>query len=175
MLAYLYLSYTSKPDIEELLGSILRQFQTGIQWHPAILKKFREYQQGGKFGNKIQRPSLQDIKFMLSQICKGKTVFVVVDALDELDISVDNNSRSTLLRCLQEIQPDIKILVTSRILEHLQILQKDFKTGVIEAHDEDMDEYIDYKINDCVSLSTFTSHHQEIRSQVKRKSGNMLV
>ncbi|KAG8160792.1 hypothetical protein KVR01_009056 [Diaporthe batatas] len=175
MLGYLYLSYTSKPDIRELLGSILRQFQSDIPSHPVIMERFHEYQRGGKYSNKVRRPHLEDIISMLTEICKHKTVFVIVDALDELDISTDVNSRSTLLRLVQEIQPNVKVLVTSRILEHLKILQTGFQTGKIEAHDEDMDKYIDFAIKNCASLPSFPSYHQEIKSQVKRKSGKMFI
>ncbi|XXG98946.1 hypothetical protein Hte_005279 [Hypoxylon texense] len=171
MVAYLYLSYESQPDMGKLLGSLLRQFQTEGDPHPEVLQKFREYRQRGKFNSSPQKPSLDDIKLMLSEVSANKTVFVVVDALDEFNIE----SRGLLLQHIKDIESSVKILVTSRVLEHLKRLQVGFKTGEIKAHVDDMDKYIEHEINFSPSLMSFPTLHEEIKTQVKRKSEQMFI
>ncbi|KAI1413270.1 hypothetical protein F5Y13DRAFT_198994 [Hypoxylon sp. FL1857] len=169
--AYLYLSYTPQPDMANLLGSILRQFQTNSDPDPEVLRKYREYRQGGKYSNKVQKPSLEDVKSLLSKVSANKTVFVVVDALDEFDVQ----KRGPLLKHIKEIKPDVKILVTSRVLEYLKKLQEGFQIGTIEAHDEDIDVYIEREIRSHPNLESFPTLHDQIKTQVKRKSGRMFI
>ncbi|KAI0169077.1 hypothetical protein GGR52DRAFT_592840 [Hypoxylon sp. FL1284] len=172
MVAYLYLSYRLQPDMAALLGSILRQFQTGCDLHQRVKDKFRESHRGGRYDGQVPRPSLEDIKSLLSLVSESKTVFVVVDALDEFDLQ----SRGPLLEHIKDIKSDVKILVTSRYLEYLDKLRKDFLTGTIEAHDDDMDEYIERQIRGSPNLSYFPPRlHEEIKTQVKRRSGRMFI
>ena len=169
LVARLYLSYKSNFDMPDLLGSVLRQFQEGHDIHPEIFNRYSEYEQRGKYSGKVQRPSLNDIKELLSEYTRNKTVFVVVDAVDEFLY----NSREPLIRDLQGFKPDAKILVTSRDLNHLGMLQKGFETAKIEAHGDDMDEYIKNFIESCPNRERLKEYQDEIKSQVKRKSGKM--
>lgn len=153
----------------ELLGSILRQFQVRNEIHHQVWDIFRKYQQAGRSDGKIQRPSTDEIKQLLSQFTVNKRVFIIIDAMDECEY----NSREPLLKHLQEIKSDSKILVTSRDLNHLNRLQKGFQSSLIEAHDEDMDEYIQSEIKRYPNLDSVPKLHDYIKSQVKLKSGKM--
>ncbi|KAL6858414.1 hypothetical protein J3F83DRAFT_357808 [Trichoderma novae-zelandiae] len=171
LVAYLYLSYKSNLTSSDLLGSVLRQFQGRSDIHPEILNKYQEYEQRGKYNGKVQRPSPEELMTLLSEYTRNKTVFIVVDAMDEFSY----NNREPLINHLQGFKNDAKILVTSRDLNHLDTLQKGFETEKIEAHDEDMDEYIQEFLESCPNREPLKEYHDEIRSQVKRKSGKMFL
>lgn len=169
MVTHLYLSYTSSPDVKDLLGSLLRQCQGEADTHPYIVTMFAKYRRQGKIDNKVQRPSLDDIKGMLNSINEGKTMFFIVDALDEFDI----NSLNELLKSLKELKPVVKIMITSRVLNYLAKLQETFEPATIEANDEDMDEYIESVIKNNPSLAPYPKSHAKIKKVVKRRSGRM--
>ncbi|UZP36909.1 hypothetical protein NXS19_004725 [Fusarium pseudograminearum] len=171
MVTHLYLSYTSSPDIKDLLGSVLRQCQAESDSHPAIVAMFQKYRMHGLISDKVQPPKLDDIKEMLNAINQDKRMFIIIDALDEFEI----NSRRGLLKNLNEIKSVVKIMVTSRVLNHLKFLQEGFETETIEANDEDMDKYIESVINSRPSLSPFANYHQRIKEVVKRQSGKMFI
>ncbi|EKJ74356.1 hypothetical protein FPSE_05427 [Fusarium pseudograminearum CS3096] len=171
MVTHLYLSYTSSPDVKDLLGSILRQCQAETNSHPTIVAMFQKYRLQGLISDKVQPPKLDDIKEMLNAINQDKRMFIIIDALDEFEI----NSRRRLLKSLKEIKSVVKIMVTSRVLNHLKFLQEGFETDTIKANDEDMDRYIESVINSRPSLSPFANYHQRIKEVVKRQSGNMFI
>ncbi|CEF76368.1 unnamed protein product [Fusarium graminearum] len=171
MITHLYLSYTSSPDVKDLLGSILRQCQAETDSYPAIVAMFQKYRLQGLISDKVQLPKLEDIKEMLNVINQDKRMFIIIDALDEFEI----NSRRGLLKIIKEINSVVKIMVTSRVLNHLKFLQEGFETDTIEANDEDMDKYIESVINSRPSLSPFASYHQRIKEVVKRQSGKIYV
>ncbi|KAF5228922.1 hypothetical protein FAUST_10721 [Fusarium austroamericanum] len=171
MVTHLYLSYTSSPDVKDLLGSVLRQCQAESDLNPAVVAMFQKYCIQGLISDKVQPPKLEDIKEMLNQINQDKRMFIIIDALDEFEI----NSRRGLLKNLKEIKTMVKIMVTSRVLDHLKFLQEGFETDTIEANDEDIDKYIESVINARPSLSPFTNYHQRIKEVVKRQSGKMFI
>ncbi|KAL6918396.1 hypothetical protein FSST1_009891 [Fusarium sambucinum] len=171
VVTHLYLSYTSSPEMKDLLGSFLRQCQAEFDFHPTVVATFQRYRLKGLINDKVQPPNLEDIKKMLNAINQDKRMFIIIDALDEFDI----NSRSNLLKNLKEIKSVVKIMVTSRVLNHLKFLQEGFKTDNIEAHDEDMDKYIESVIESRPSLIPFANYHQRIKEVVKRQSGKMFI
>ncbi|ESU15286.1 hypothetical protein FGSG_08108 [Fusarium graminearum PH-1] len=132
---------------------------------------FQKYRLQGLISDKVQLPKLEDIKEMLNVINQDKRMFIIIDALDEFEI----NSRRGLLKIIKEINSVVKIMVTSRVLNHLKFLQEGFETDTIEANDEDMDKYIESVINSRPSLSPFASYHQRIKEVVKRQSGKIYV
>ncbi|KAK8124298.1 uncharacterized protein PG998_000057 [Apiospora kogelbergensis] len=171
LVAYLYLTYTSQADVKTLLGSILRQLQAGSNLNEQVLKKFRDCRQCGRSGSQVQPPSMNDIRQMLSAVAKHKTVFVVVDALDESEQEI----RQDLLEYIKDIGPNVKLLVTSRHLHHLETLQQGFQTSEIQAHNDDIEEYIESVIRKHTFLSMRQGLHQEIKREVQHRSGNMFI
>lgn len=167
--AYLYLSYKSKPNMSELLGSILRQLQQGLDIIPQIRREFEECQKAGKCNGKVQRLSEKEIKSLLSHFTAGRKVYIVIDAMDECEYSI----REPLLKHLRSIPGEIKILVTSRDLNHFDSLSEGFNRSMIEAHDDDMEEYIGRMIDGSPVLASVPNLRDEIKAQVKSKSGKM--
>ncbi|OJD29624.1 ankyrin-1 isoform x1 [Diplodia corticola] len=166
----LYLSYKEKPDLEHLLGSIARQIQSRLpEIHHKIQEKFQEYRQSGKGSDgKFHNPSLADIKTLLSLLVTDSTLYVVVDAMDECAFDI----RAPLLAHLKQIKVNIKILVTSRNMNHLDKLQEGFERKDIEAHDDDMKEYIQGVIQKHPILEGYSD---EIQDAVCRRSGKMFL
>ncbi|KAL6895882.1 hypothetical protein HDV57DRAFT_521115 [Trichoderma longibrachiatum] len=122
-----------------LLGSVLRQFQRENDIHPEILKDYWAYKRRDKYNSKVQRPSLTEVKELLSECTRGKRVFIVVDAMYEFSY---NNREPLIEQSPGAPNTDTNIMVTSRELDHLYRLKRRLETDEIEAHDEDIDEYI---------------------------------
>ncbi|EJP67692.1 Ankyrin repeat protein [Beauveria bassiana ARSEF 2860] len=169
--AYLYLSYTSTPQVKDLLGSIVRQLQPEDGIHPDIVAEFERARKNGKFAGEIQSLTENGISRLLTAICQGKAIFIIVDALDEFDFDY----RGKLLKHLTNLGPCVKILVTSRVLRHLEALQTGFSTAKIEANDLDMDEYIRCQLDSKVSESMFRDKCERIQDMIKQKSGRMFI
>ncbi|KAM0426267.1 hypothetical protein ACHAPT_008307 [Fusarium lateritium] len=173
VIAYLYLSYKSKPDRTELLGSVLRQFQAKEhEIHPAIREKFDEYRREGKHDGEVNRPIQKDLMCLLEQFTANRPTYIVVDAMDECEYV----HREPLIKELKGINPHVKILITGRDFNHRSSLQRDFEKAVIEAKDEDVDEFISNFIDSNNHLKAeLAKYHGEIKSEVKRTAGKMFL
>ncbi|KAK7511260.1 uncharacterized protein IWZ02DRAFT_494485 [Phyllosticta citriasiana] len=164
--ACLYLSYKENPKLTELLGSILRQFESKSTFIDSDVRSlFKEYRQHGHSFRPLQ---LKDIERLLSQMAKSRQMYIVVDAMDECERDV----RYALMGSLQSIGEGVKILVTSRVLAQQVDLQHGFIEQEIEAHDDDMQDYIDQVIQKHGMLQEFS---KVIKDQVPQRSGKMFL
>ncbi|KAK8202736.1 hypothetical protein IWZ01DRAFT_515263 [Phyllosticta capitalensis] len=163
LVACLFLSYKEKPSLEHLFGSILRQLESSsTEISCAVRCAFQECHKAGRSLRLCQ------ITDLLSLLTRDRQVFVVVDAMDECDFEL----RLPLLEHLQSTGNSVKILVTSRILNHLDKLQQGFVKERIEAHDEDLTGYIKHSIRVNPVLEKLSD---EIIKTVPQKSGKMFL
>lgn len=161
LVACLFLSYKEKPSLEHLLGSILRQLESSsAELSGAVRNAFQECHKSERSLRMCQ------ITDLLSLLTKERQVFVVVDAMDECEFEL----RLPLLERLRSTENSVKILVTSRVLNHLDRLQQGFIREKIEAHDEDLTEYIEHSIRVSPILEQFSD---KIIKTVPQKSGKM--
>ncbi|KAL1383251.1 ankyrin repeat protein [Phyllosticta capitalensis] len=163
LVACLFLSYKEKPSLEPLLGSILRQLESSsAELSGAVRNAFQECHKSERSLRMCQ------ITDLLSLLTKERQVFVVVDAMDECEFEL----RLPLLERLRSTENSVKILVTSRVLNHLDRLQQGFIREKIEAHDEDLTEYIEHSIRVSPILEQFSD---KIIKTVPQKSGKMFL
>lgn len=109
-------------------------------------------------------------------VCLAKTerTFFVLDALDECDFS---KHRKALLQTLHDLSqlPQTRLLVTSR--SHIQDIAKSFHRIpqiVIEAHDEDLEEYLLAELRTSPGSDDLDEELTEkIRSKIKQRAKGM--
>lgn len=170
MVAFIYHSTDTGPrKLEDLLGSIVRQIcLKSRDFHAAIWEKWRNYHDEASEDSKVPSQSLGDVCYLLSKVSAGRRIYIVVDAMDELSMPL----RMPLMKKLKNIGQGVKILATSRYMEHLKELLCGFTEHKIEAHIEDMEEYIDSMIESHTVLKQFS---KQIREVVPQRSGGMYV
>ncbi|KAK7532449.1 uncharacterized protein J3D65DRAFT_636864 [Phyllosticta citribraziliensis] len=166
MVACLYLSYKADPGINELLGNILRQFESdSTEIHSEVRNLFKEYQRHGRSFRALE---LRDTKELLSKLAATRQIYVIVDALDECERGI----RYSLMESLQSIPGGAKVLVMSRVLDQQEDVQHGFTEQKIEAHDEDIQDYIDQTVRKHRVLQKFS---KEIKELVPQRSGRVFL
>jgi Cdc6-like AAA superfamily ATPase len=160
-IAYIYCNYRRHEEqgIENLISSLLKQLCLGWASLPDCVKKIYE-----KHGNKRTRPSLDEILGNLHSVVEMYSrVFIVVDALDECQIS--SGCRQKLLAELFSLQEKCgaNCFTTSRFIP--EIIDQ-FKTSIsleIRASTEDIDIYIKSHMN---QLPAFVQQRQGLREEI---------
>ena len=138
----IYCSYKEQENQStgNLIASILKQL---LQLRAEIPSEIVNLHQ--RHLTKQTRPTLDEISNLLkSEISSRKSVFIVVDALDEL--SENDNIRDNFISELRSIQGDVRLMITSR---HLTTIEREFEqAGRIEilASDEDIKLYLKARI-----------------------------
>jgi hypothetical protein len=141
-IACVYLSHKDKENqnLQELLLSILKQL---IQRRKAVTEKvihtYKRYK-----GGKTRPPKDEILEMLQCEVGSLMDTFVVVDALDECSHQV----RVALCKELENLQPKIHLLVTSRRLEIIADMLKGSETLEISAHPQDVRAFIEAQIED---------------------------
>ncbi len=88
-------------------------------------------------------PSVEELsQSLLTTIESFKEVFLVVDALDECS----DKLRWDLVEQLDNIQPEVHLLITSRYLDSINEELETFARFEIKAHRSDIELFIDHQI-----------------------------
>ncbi|KAH6904843.1 ankyrin repeat-containing domain protein [Coprinopsis sp. MPI-PUGE-AT-0042] len=131
-LTFIFFRYSEPLSVRDILESLIKQI---LERHPDIGRLVEQCY--AKYRRERTKPSPQVLVGLLSDFVKnGKTLFLVLDALDELLARV----RLVLLELLTSV--DAKLFITSRPLE---TLQRDFpqaKFVELVAHPSDIDLHI---------------------------------
>ncbi|KAH6892819.1 ankyrin repeat-containing domain protein [Coprinopsis sp. MPI-PUGE-AT-0042] len=166
--AYVYLRYSEPLAIREILESLVKQI---VERHtdliPSIEPLYARHQQ------ERTKPSQQELTGVLEGfvVC-GKTLFFVLDALDEMRVE----DRPILLRLLASL--DAKIFITSRPLEPLQRQFPDAQVFDIAASASDLDLHIKNFLQhspEVMALIEGTNLEEQIAETIHRKSGAMFL
>jgi hypothetical protein len=139
-LAFIYFDYRTQKDESPIyvLASILKQIVASLPTIPnAILETFEKSEVA-----EHQLSSQEFEKMILSVVGSVKSVYLIIDALDECDEQIH---RRSFLKILERFRVDkhIRILVTSR--SYPQDIRANFETGPqieIKAHDSDLRQYL---------------------------------
>ncbi|KAL7628729.1 hypothetical protein AAE478_000244 [Parahypoxylon ruwenzoriense] len=168
---FLYMSHTRDTTVRQLMGSIARQIVSEmISPHPDVEMGWKEKANRGKTEDgRYRQPSEEYLEKLLSKLTENRPLYVVLDAMDECKMDI----RQELLEKVQQISKDVRILVTSRLLEKRNGLSEGFQMETIEADPSDMDEYIDYLIDKEHILSQ--GPRDRIKEVVVRKGGGMFL
>ncbi|KFX98618.1 hypothetical protein O988_04271, partial [Pseudogymnoascus sp. VKM F-3808] len=163
-ISYLYCNFRRQDEQKpvDLLASLLKRL---VQGRPALLGSIKVLYEHHRF---IQtRPSFNEIsKELQSIIASYSTTFIVIDALDECQVSDGGQTRflSELLR-LQTLTK-ANLFVTSRFIPHIVEEFQDTANLEIRASEEDVRRYIDGQMP-C--LPPFVRRNLDIQEQIKTK------
>ncbi|KAF5632082.1 hypothetical protein F52700_6601 [Fusarium sp. NRRL 52700] len=153
-----------------LIANLLSQVLFGQVDLPENVTKLYEKHENGD-----SRPTLDELVTLLQELGKAKTIYIIVDALDEC--SDKDDSRHILLQQLSKLQEHCNILMTSRSSVSISDYFEDYLTIEITAKEADMDKYIAGHLSARLQshIKKKPSLYEEIRSTVIRKAKNMFL
>jgi len=161
-IAYLYCNYQRQQEQKpiDLLSSLLKQL---VQAQPSVPENVKSLYQSYK--DKPTRPSFDEISNVLHSIVAGYSrAFIVVDALDECQIS-DGSRRRFLLEILNlQATSRTNLFATSRYIPEIEKWFEEAIILEIRANDEDVRRYLDNHISE---LPLFVSRSLNLQEEIK--------
>ncbi|KAH6903936.1 ankyrin repeat-containing domain protein [Coprinopsis sp. MPI-PUGE-AT-0042] len=167
-LTYVYLRYSEPLSVRDVLESFVKQI---VERHADL----GDLVEGLYTVHKRERtkPSQEELQNLLSEFTKqGKTIFFVLDALDEMRAEC----RPHLLRFLASL--NARLFITSRPLDTLQQQFPQAQVFNIAARPSDLDLHVKDFLRhspDVVALSEGTGLEERIVETIHRKSGGMFL
>ncbi|KAI0147300.1 hypothetical protein GGR57DRAFT_258771 [Xylariaceae sp. FL1272] len=139
-IAYVYCNYKrqSEQTVENLLSSLLKQLAHNQPSLPHHVKELRDRHEA-----KRTRPSLDEVsKVLESVILLSTRVFVIIDALDECQVS--EGCRTKFLSAISTLQlkTGVNLFATSRIIPEVTELFKGCLSIEIRATEDDIRRYL---------------------------------
>ncbi|KAH6902539.1 ankyrin repeat-containing domain protein [Coprinopsis sp. MPI-PUGE-AT-0042] len=167
-LAFVYLRYSEPLAIRDVLESFVKQIvERHVDLVPAVWGLYAKHKQ------ERTKPSQQDLMGVLVDfIHRGKSLFFVLDALDEMRAE----DRPILLRLLTSL--DAKLFITSRPLELLQQQHPQAQVFNIAASPSDLDLHIKDFLRhspEVMALIVGTDFEELIVETIHRKSSGMFL
>lgn len=146
-----------------LMAGLWRQLVRGRSITSAVKELYIRHREPGT------RPSLDEVMGVLRSEINGYTmskVFLIIDALDECPQG--ENIQQTLLTALQEVQPTIHLMFTSR--PHVNIATKFPKIIPLDirTNNDDMESYIVARMAKDHDLPDLLEGHADLQEDIKR-------
>ena len=156
----------AKHTVRELIASILKQL---VQGHPVISEWAMSLY--NKHYSKATYPSLEELTEALRmEVGRYPRVFVIVDALDELD----ERHRIRLIKVIQSLSNTVNLMVTSRPLPPIEAIPRGAKSMRISASAHDVRLYIEHRIQQEDRLMLFAGQRGDLQQSIVDKiSGNV--
>jgi len=152
--------------VRELIASILKQL---VQDHPVISEWASSLYD--KHHSKATYPLLLELMEVLRmEVGRYSRVFVIVDALDELD----EHHRVRLIKSIQSLSNTVNLMVTSRPLPPIEAISQGAKSMQISASAHNVRAYIQHCIQQEPRLMLFAGERGELQESIVDKiSGNV--
>jgi hypothetical protein len=162
-MAYLYCDFRRRDEqkAEDSLASLLKQLSQEQSTLPGSLKRLHDQHK-----DKRTRPSFDEISKTLHDVAAMYSrVFIVVDALDEYQVS--DGCRMRLLSEILSLQAKCgaNLFTTSRFIPEIIETFKDAISLEIRASDEDMRIYLTNRISNS-EFDVLKSYHDEIQTAI---------
>ena len=171
-ISFVYCNFRRQEDqkAEDLLASLLKQLSQGQTSLPDNVKSLYD-----SYKVKGTRPSLGEISRSLQSVAAMySTNFIIVDALDECQVSSGCRARFlTELFAVQE-KCGANIFTTSRFIPEILTKFKHSNLIEIRARDEDVRKYLDSRISQSES-KLLKANHEEIKSKIIEAVDGMYV
>ena len=170
--AYIYCNFQQQgtQKIDDLMASLLKQLAQGQSSLPGSVKDLY-----GQYKTKRTRPLLDEILRVLQSVAKMYSrAFIIVDALDECQVSDDSRARFLSELFSLQTRHEVNIFATSRPIP--QIINQ-FNGSVqleIRAHDEDVRKYLDVRISRSES-KLLKTYREKIKTEITKAVGGMNV
>ncbi|KAH6904192.1 hypothetical protein BKA70DRAFT_1403427, partial [Coprinopsis sp. MPI-PUGE-AT-0042] len=166
--AYVYFRYSEPLTVRDILESLIKQF---LERHGDLVSIVEGLYK--KHEHERTKPSQEELmKVLQIFIERGKTLFFILDALDEMR----TEDRSRLVELLVTL--DAKLFITSRPLETLQKQFFECQMFDIAARPSDIDLHIKDFLRhspDVIALLEGTDLQERIVETIHRKSGGMFL
>jgi len=160
-IAYIYCNFRRKDEqkIDALLASLLKQLAESQPSLPSTVKDLYD-----RYKTKRTRPSLEEISRALQAVTISCRVFIIVDALDECQIS--DGCRQRFLSSLFDLQTKCgaNLFATSRPISSIQKAFERNPMLEIRASEEDVRRYLDCHI---FQLPGFVARNLELQEEIK--------
>jgi hypothetical protein len=171
-IAYIYCNFQRKDEqkIDDLLASLLKQLAQGQSSLPDSVKDLYDR-------HKVKRtqPSLDEtIRSLHSVAAMYSRVFIVVDALDECQVSDNCQSRFLSEIFNLQVKYGTNIFATSRFIPGITKKFNGSTLLEIRAHDVDVRKYLDSHISQSES-KFLRSYHEEIKAEITKAVDGMYV
>ena len=170
--AYIYCNFQQQgtQKIDDLMASLLKQLAQGQSSLPESVKDLYDQHK-----TKRTRPLLGEILRVLQSVAKMYSrAFIIVDALDECQVSDDSRARFLSELFSLQTRHEVNIFATSRFIP--QIIDQ-FNSSVsleIRAHDEDVRKYLDDRISQSRS-ELLKTYSEKIKTEITKAVGGMYV
>jgi Cdc6-like AAA superfamily ATPase len=171
-IAYLYCNFRQQYQRSDLLASLLKQLAWRRSIIPESMQKLFEHHR-----NRQTRPSLEEIFSELQSIVASyQRVFVIVDALDECQVS-DGGRTKFLTEILSfQAKTGINLFATSRVDPEIAKLFERSISLEIRARNEDVQRYLDGQMSQLPSFVQSSSDLQdEIKTTISEAVNGMYV
>jgi len=171
-IAFLYCNFLRQHEQkqEDLLASLLKQLTQEQESIPDSLRALYDWHR-----TKRTRPSFKNMSETLQSVTSiYSRVFIVIDALDECQVS--DGCRSKFLSEILELQnhSGLNLFATSRFIHKIT---KKFKGGIsleIRASDEDIGRYLDDRISHSES-TILEGYREKIKTEITKAANGMYV
>ncbi|KAK6345458.1 hypothetical protein TWF718_007374 [Orbilia javanica] len=173
-IAYIYCNFRRKGEqtAQNLLASLLKQLSRSRSTLPVALKNLHDHH---KNKGSQTRPSVEEIAKALEVVTKQyERVFIVVDALDECQIS--DNCREIFLSMLFQLcaVSDANIFATSRNIPHITERFKGSLRIEIRAHDGDVRRFLDAQIT-ASNEDILINNRDEVTAEIVKVVDGMFL
>jgi Cdc6-like AAA superfamily ATPase len=171
-ITYIYCTYGSKQNHINLLECLLKQL---VQKRPALAESVANFYEQYKDKSNLYLEELP--KTLKSVIADYSKIFIVVDAIDELQLSEREKLFSKLLVVRSEFTTNF--FVTSRFIPDIEEKLKGTSQVEIRANDEDVKSYLEGRMAERSKIPSFISDsgilQQEIKDKIIEAVDGMLV
>lgn len=164
-IAYIYCNFRRKEEqkIDDLMASLLKQLAMCQASLPSSVKDLYD-----QHNFKRTRPSLDEIVKSLQAVADTYSrVFIIVDALDECQIS--NGCRPKLIKNMFDLQANTNtnFFATSRPIPDIEQEFKKWPSREILASDEDVGKYLESHMSELPScVSSRPDLQEEIKAEI---------
>jgi hypothetical protein len=169
-IAYLYCNFRRRDEQKavDLLASLLKQLCQGRSSLPDQVNALYDQHK-----DKRTQPSFEEISRTLqSAAALYSRVFVVVDALDECQVSEGCRTRFLTEIFNLQSQSRANVFATSRSIPDITERFKGSTTLEIRAHDEDVRQYLDDQISQS-RQKLLQTHCEEIKTEITKAVDGM--
>jgi hypothetical protein len=161
-IAYIYCNFRRQDEqkISDLLASLLKQLAESQPSLPSTMKELYN-----RHKTKRTRPSLEEISRSLQAVTTlYSRVFLIVDALDECQVS--NNCRKRFLLEIFSLQANhgVNLFATSRFIPEITTKFQRNISVEIRASKEDIERYLEAHMR---HLTPFDDWNQQLQDEIK--------
>jgi hypothetical protein len=171
-IAYIYCNFRRQDEqkIDDLLANLLKQL---AECQPALPDSAKDLYDLHK--TKRTRPTLKEISRALQSVAAiYSRVFIVVDALDECQVSDGRRTRFLTEIFGLQVKCGTNFFATSRFIPEITEKFNGSTSLEIRARDEDVQKYLDGRISQSES-KFLKSYREEIKAEITKAVDGMYV